>query len=280
MQIHLFDDPGSYYDRARSLLLAQEDRYSVLIGVAIRCRDGEAFGEEPPWMAVIEDAGRPRMAALQTPPHPLTLTDASGEELDLVVQCLLDSERTLPGVVGPDSAARGFAERWSQAVGVECELHMRQRLHRLDRVLVPGDAAGGMRPALPGDLPLACKWVHRFAIECRLPEAQDPEPPERVLAIDEGRLFLWENPEPVCMAAWTRPTPKGVSISAVYTPEAQRGRGYASSLVAALSQKMLDEGKDFCCLATDLANPTSNKIYARIGYRPVVDFPYYVFSSR
>ena len=51
-----------------------------------------------------------------------------------------------------------------------------------------------------------------------------------------------------------------------------RGRGYASNCVAALTQKMLDQGRKFCFLYTDLSNPTSNKIYQQIGYRPVCDW--------
>ncbi|MFO7545350.1 MAG: GNAT family N-acetyltransferase, partial [Trueperaceae bacterium] len=50
-----------------------------------------------------------------------------------------------------------------------------------------------------------------------------------------------------------------------------RRRGYATALVAAVTQAMLDEGRRFCSLFTDLANPTSNAIYQRIGYRPVSD---------
>jgi len=57
----------------------------------------------------------------------------------------------------------------------------------------------------------------------------------------------------------------------VYTPPEFRGRGYASALVAALSQAMLDAGYHFCTLFTDLANPTSNHIYQAIGYQPVCD---------
>jgi predicted GNAT family acetyltransferase len=37
----------------------------------------------------------------------------------------------------------------------------------------------------------------------------------------------------------------------------------------------LAEGRRFCVLFTDLANPTSNAIYARIGYRPLADFTLY-----
>jgi len=42
---------------------------------------------------------------------------------------------------------------------------------------------------------------------------------------------------------------------------------------------LLDEGRRFCALFTDLANPTSNRIYHKIGYRPVCDFDEYVFGE-
>ena len=48
--------------------------------------------------------------------------------------------------------------------------------------------------------------------------------------------------------------------------------------VAALSQHLLDSGWSVCSLTTDLANPVSNHIYQRIGYRPVCDFNEYRFE--
>ena len=66
-----------------------------------------------------------------------------------------------------------------------------------------------------------------------------------------------------------------VRVSGVYTPRSERGHGYASALVAALSQAILDSGLAFCTLNTDLLNPTSNKIYQKIGYYPVCDLTVY-----
>ena len=63
----------------------------------------------------------------------------------------------------------------------------------------------------------------------------------------------------------------GVRIGAVYTPPEHRRRGYATATVASLSRAMLDRGRRACYLFTDLANPTSNHIYAEIGYEPVCD---------
>jgi predicted GNAT family acetyltransferase len=93
-------------------------------------------------------------------------------------------------------------------------------------------------------------------------------------------LLLWcVDGVPVSMAGSTGPTPHGIRIGAVYTPPEYRQRGYASACVAYLSQMMLDSGRKFCFLFTDLSNPTSNHIYQQIGYEPVCDVDNYVFEG-
>jgi predicted GNAT family acetyltransferase len=74
----------------------------------------------------------------------------------------------------------------------------------------------------------------------------------------DGALFLWDDGTPRAMAARNRPTPNGECVSYVYTPPEHRNHGFASAVVARLSQKILDDGKSFCTLFTDLSNPTSN----------------------
>jgi predicted GNAT family acetyltransferase len=88
-----------------------------------------------------------------------------------------------------------------------------------------------------------------------------------------GTAYLWENEAgtPVAMASASGPTPHGIRIGGVYTPPELRGRGYASSAVAALSARLLDEGRRLCFLFTDASNPTSNSIYRRIGYEQVAE---------
>ena len=89
--------------------------------------------------------------------------------------------------------------------------------------------------------------------------------------IASGRMFVWDDGGPVSMAAWSGRTPNGVRVNYVYTPAERRGRGYASACVADLTQHLLNNVAEFCCLVTDLGNPTSNSIYQRIGYQPVCD---------
>ncbi len=100
-----------------------------------------------------------------------------------------------------------------------------------------------------------------------------------VQRIEVGDVYLWDDGGPVSMAFRARPTPHGYTVTGVYTPPELRGRGYASACVAALSQRLLESGKQFCNLFTDLANPVSNSIYMKIGYKPVCDFTEYCFTG-
>jgi predicted GNAT family acetyltransferase len=156
---------------------------------------------------------------------------------------------------------------------------MEMRIFQLERVIPPIDVPGRFRPATVDDSDLVAAWSVAFVRES-LGDAADPATVERsvVAGIEERRLFVWEDLLPVSMAAWVGPTPNGVRINYVYTPPELRGRGYASACVAALSQNRLDSGRRFCFLYTDLANPTSNSIYRKIGYEPVADVSAFNFS--
>ena len=97
--------------------------------------------------------------------------------------------------------------------------------------------------------------------------------------VTAGDLVVWElDGEAVSMAAVSRRTPWSSSIGFVYTPPELRGRGFASAVTAALSQRELDAGQRWCSLFTDQANPTSNHIYADIGYEPKAEFRHFILS--
>ena len=86
------------------------------------------------------------------------------------------------------------------------------------------------------------------------------------------RLYILEDDDmPVTMAKISRELQTVCVVGLVYTPPYFRGKGYATSCVAAVSQFGLDKGFKKCVLYTDLANPTSNSIYMKIGYKPICD---------
>ena len=97
------------------------------------------------------------------------------------------------------------------------------------------------------------------------------------MELKKSQWFVWEdNGECVCLLGSMCETDTERWIVPVYTPPEFRGRGYASSLVAAVSQRIVDSGKKGM-LFTDLANPTSNNIYSAVGYQPMSDFKHINF---
>jgi len=125
-------------------------------------------------------------------------------------------------------------------------------------------------------------WVRAFHEEAiGDAPAQDYDAMADRLIRGLGRTaYLWvDDGRPVSLAGAGGLTPNGIRIGPVYTPPELRGRGYASNVVAALSQHQLDRGRTFVFLFTDLANPTANKIYQDIGYEPVIDIDEYNFRA-
>jgi len=153
---------------------------------------------------------------------------------------------------------------------------MAQLVYELEHVRPPATCAGRLREATRADEDLLAAWSDAFHRETLIDPIHD------CLAFVRGRmaarqLFVWDNGAPVSMTAWTGRTAQGVRIGYVYTPPGERKKGYAGAAVAALSQRMLDEGSPRCFLFTNVANPTSNKIYQALGYERVCEFRLYDF---
>jgi predicted GNAT family acetyltransferase len=146
-----------------------------------------------------------------------------------------------------------------------------QGVYALDHVEPVAQAPGRARRATVQDRDLLAAWWRAFDVEA-LGRSRSDEQIERAiehgLEADDAGVVLWEDGgRPVSLAGFGGPTPNGIRIGPVYTPPEHRSRGYASSLVATLSAERLASGRRYCYLYTDLANPVSNRIYERIGYR-------------
>jgi predicted GNAT family acetyltransferase len=96
--------------------------------------------------------------------------------------------------------------------------------------------------------------------------------------IADGLVSLWEHEEPRAMAAFTLPVAGVSRIGLVYTPPPHRRHGFAAASTASATEAALGAGAEACVLFTQLANPQSNAIYRRIGYRAVAEQLRYAFS--
>ena len=276
------DDAETFLARTGQFLSAHEAEHNLALGLLGRLRDApRLYGFEPTFVVAEED-GALAGCLLRTPPHGAVLSRfTSLEAVDTIAAAAFEIEAELPGAVGPADVVARFADTWSGSTGVGTRIAIRQRIHAASAVNDLHRAPGRMREADPGDLPTVLGWLQAFADEA-LGEAVHAEGAEamyRSRAADpDGAWLIWDDGGPVSLAAYGNPTPNGTRVGPVYTPPGQRGHGYATSLVAELTADRLQTGLAFCALFTNLANPTSNAIYARIGYEPVADWDLWSFG--
>ncbi len=177
------------------------------------------------------------------------------------------------GFIAPVEVADALSQTWCGLSGDLRRLLRELRVFLLSSVVPPRFISGAMLQASSEQIDLLTHWVDAFYREINEPH---PHSRRAIELINEKQLFVWRDTEIRAMTAVAGPTPHGIRINHVFTPRPWRGRGYASNLVAAVSQRMLDGGRRHCFLNTDLSNPTSNKIYQEIGYRPVCDFRHWM----
>ncbi|MDA1258472.1 MAG: GNAT family N-acetyltransferase [Chloroflexi bacterium] len=269
-----YADGGAFLKATEEFLLRNEAENGLTIGVAgTTQRDS---GADALWSSVSE-AGQVVATALETPPYKAVLTSGPDEAIDLLATEIHGAGLGLPGVFGPSRTALRFAEAWSVLTGVAHRIETRQRIYRLDRVIPSASTAGEMRAARPDETELLAGWMDAYIEDLGTPNPMSGRKIAEA-GIDSGAMFVWDDGGPVSTASWTRPAAHGVTIERVYTPGSHRSQGYASACVAALSQKMLDEGRKFCALYTDRSNRTANDIYMSIGYKPVCDADAYLFE--
>lgn len=285
MKLQTYSDPAAFLARAQAALEARETINNLILGVSMRLCEHPDWTDHPPYQAVIEDeSGEIALVAVITPPANLLLAETGGvtpAHFDLLIDNLCAGKWPFPGVMTEMSLAERFAQRWEQVIGQPYQQRMRLRAYELREVIWPTPMPSGrLRQAGVEEQPLLDAWRAAF-----VKESLHQAPPANLSTLvarhlSAGNIFIWEDQgQPVSTAMRTRPTRRGHTVGSVYTPPELRGRGYASVCVAALSQLMLDSGKAFCNLFTDLDYPTSNKIYQQIGYRPVADFAEYKIGN-
>jgi predicted GNAT family acetyltransferase len=280
MQLTTHQTAGEFLARTQAALQEDEIANNLILGIALRLAASPESGGTPPYLATVDDLRDELvMAALMTPPYPLTLYRADEfatkveAAFDLVIRDLLAHDWKVRAVSGRTPLAEQFTRAWAAHTGVGTRVAMRERIYELRQVIPARPVPGHFRVATHADAEIVAQWACEFFAEA-LPSAPQSDTRETALhRLRNEEIFVWElDGRPVSMAAKTRPKITSICVNLVYTPPALRGRGYASACVAALSQRLLDEGWQSCALFTDLANPTSNSIYQKIGYRPVCDF--------
>ncbi|WP_404336293.1 GNAT family N-acetyltransferase [Planococcus rifietoensis] len=268
MEWKWYQEIGEYMEKARPLLEKREDLYSLFLGVLGQIEQGryETF-----FLGLAEDAQGIAALALMTPPHPLQLIVCrEGANVEaLAANEFRNAEIEVSGVIGDKGTAERFAEAW----GGLAEIAMDQGLYRIDAVRKKlAKSPGSWRVANRLDAPLLVDWYQLFGEDTGIGNPSQEEAEEKIADfISRKEVFLWEDGgRAVSCMKKTRPSKHGITVSFVFTPKELRKKGYARTLVAEITEELLNE-YDFAMLYTDLANGTSNKIYQEIGYEQIAN---------
>jgi predicted GNAT family acetyltransferase len=269
---------GDFLQRAGAWLEQSEAENNLILGIAEFFRAHSGAVRIQPYFFTVEDQDTVAGVALWTPPRRLLISDMPDAAVTALAVYLAAEEGRLPGVLGPKPAVKLLADAWIAKTGKASRLKMSQRIYACEQLIVPIFRSGRLRLAATEDQPLVMEWCLAFCRDAGIGDETPYYQAQVPRKLKEGLVYVWDDSKIVSMAAVERETSHGIAISWVYTPPHLRKQGYATSCVAALTRRMLDSGKRFCCLYTDLANAISNSIYQKIGYRPICDVQDWVFD--
>ncbi|MCY7401667.1 MAG: hypothetical protein LH477_12090 [Nocardioides sp.] len=301
MEPEFFDAPQPFLDVAAPLLTADPVLGSVIASVTERTAREVAAGKDSwsevgapfeRWWAVIRDgSGAVVSAAMRTAPfapYP-TFSLPMGDEAATALAVALHARGELLGgangaLPGAHALAAETARLWDGTLLVDTHT----RLWEAASVEVPPAPAGRLGRATEDDAELVLAWFTAFHDEADVQAGREPHPDSGghntldgvLVRIREGVEWLWELPGGSVAHLTGASLPSyGVSrVGPVFTPREHRGAGIASYVVGELTRRGLKAGHRMC-LFTDQANPTSNKIYAGLGYEPVVDMAEHVVTT-
>jgi GNAT superfamily N-acetyltransferase len=259
MTVRTTTDTAEILGRLEPVLITDPVRNTIFASVRDQLRAVGTGG----WCA----HNRVALAARSGVALPIALTEGWADVPELIAA--IATLPSLSGIGGPVTAVEAVVAGLDRTP----RRRIAERLFRLDKLVELPRVPGSARPAGESDLDLVTRWATPYTVETfgALPDEFDP----RALAtsaVTFSRSWLWCDGagEPVSMATRRRPAAGVSRIGPVYTPPEHRGHGYGSAVTARAAFDILDLA-GVPVLYTDVANPTSNKIYRAIGFRPVTD---------
>jgi predicted GNAT family acetyltransferase len=286
MKVEFYEDVRKFNELVFPFLLNCEAENNLLFSILnVLKEDLYRYGDKKPTLSFITENDNIKLVSIRTPPHNQILSYTDNlQTIDVLVDSLIKRNINIPGVLGIKEAAEEFVKLWCRKKEIKVKLVTNERIYKLEHVAKKTLGKNKFIKATLEYEDLILKWAREFMVEAfpeRSKEIIEQSIKRIKMAIRSGKIFLLlDNNEPVSMVQKAGKTPNGNSLNFVYTPPELRRRGYATECVAKLSKYLLEEGNKFCFLFTDLMNPTSNSIYQKIGYRPVIDVDEFQFISQ
>ncbi|MHA1987817.1 MAG: GNAT family N-acetyltransferase [Promethearchaeota archaeon] len=288
MRAIFYEDISEFYDQVFPFLIKHEIKnclpLMILNSLKINIKN---YGKEPPLMFSLAENGSIELMALMTPPFDIIISyTADLKYIDILVEELSKQSVYLPGVLSFKEAADKFSKLWCDKKSFESKLLRRERIYKLVEVSEETLGENHFSVATKPNQSTVLKWASKMMTEALAEVTEEELARNRTnfkfeFEQDASSIYLlFANNKPVSMARKAGKTPHGNAVNLVYTPPRLRRKGYATDCVAKLSKLLLEEGNEYCFLFTDLNNLTSNSIYQKIGYRPIIDENHYKFISK
>lgn len=276
MDIETTGDAVRFRASAGAVLRQDPLRHTVIATTVNNIASGLDSPPVPPVFVTARGAGATGVA-MRAGHRDIYLGALSPDVIAAVADTFTTSSPEAGGVEGPTGVAEDFAKHWCAAMGGDPVPAFATTLYRLGDLVVP-TVSGTARQATEADLDLCMSWMTAMRVETGIPAGA---PSEEALRnrIRAGSWWLWEDGgEPVSLVARQIPCFGWSRIGPVFTPPVARGRGYASALTAHVSQVVRAEAVDVCLFA-DTDNELTNRLYRRLGFRPVDDYTAFRFGG-
>ncbi len=272
MQLLELGDANSFFSRTRSLLTNAEADNQLLLSSSHALAKASAGRSPRLSFFVVEHNKTVEAAALNVSRRRFLLSSSTPKAAHFMGKEFATRGVQLTCLMGPTRPLQAFAEGLAEGGARPFTISNSYLTLKLSQLAPITPASGMWRVAKEKDINLLKEWSLRFVAECELDEP--PDETEEVVRryVENRQLFVWEDPAPVAMAGFGGVTPNGVRVNMVYTRPEARSRGYAASLVAAISRKLLSSGAHKSCfIIVNAENTPALKIYERLGYRRVSD---------
>lgn len=285
MEARFYEEVDDFYDIAYPFLLEREAENNLLLSLLNSLKENiHHYGKEMPLLFSLTDHDDVKLIALRTPPYDLIISYIDDLNfIEVLVEELLKRNEKFPGVLSFKEAADKFAELWCEKNSLKPNLFRKERIYKLEEVSEDTIGTNKFSVASKSHQTIVLKWAEEMMKEALADTTEDgiertTNNLKNEFEENTSKIFLlFDNNEPVSMVRKAGKTPNGNFVNLVYTPPSLRRKGYATECVAKLSKQLLEEGNKYCFLFTDLSNPTSNNIYQKIGYRPIIDENHYKF---
>ncbi|HFJ9453933.1 GNAT family N-acetyltransferase [Bacillus anthracis] len=268
IQLHVYEEIVNFKEEVTPFLEKNEQENNLILGVL-------QMVHQPIFMGIAKQGEEIAVVFLQTEEKKqiiVATSEMAEEDIVELAKKLAEVYPNVPGLIGNKKIVQRLAEEIAVLENKKTTVAMEQGIYELKQVKKKWNGDEVFREVNSDELTLIEQWIYQFCEDVNLPTTKEEAKQTAHTLITNHRLFGLEvDGKLVSVAAKTRPTKNNITVNFVYTPKEERKKGYASNCVAALSQRMLDEGYKTTTLYTDLANPTSNKIYQEIGYEQIAE---------